>query len=147
MSVAEIIRSYKDTDAYKAVETQLNTVAREEQLFDEVLKERDMTEKYSQIQRVKASYDKMFWFLGTLELSHPSSKFIVEYVQKALDTFRKGVIFDRTINDEKVYTDWDWKKLEILIDKMALDLVEACANSSEQQPEQNQHIDPYKKAE
>ncbi len=148
LTKAELVRSYAETESYKTIVAQYDTTVAEETLFQSVLAEgRDLTDKYSEIQKAKSWYDCLSLFSASIDENHGGGKLLKEFVVKNLERVREAVIKGADLRDYKVYTELDWKRLGLAQRRECLRFVEACANSFDAPKPAVDNANPYKKAE
>lgn len=148
ISKADLVRSYAQTDAYKNAVAQYDTVVDEEIMFNDVLKEgRDLTEKYSEIQKAKSFFDCLSLFSSLIDVSHGGGKLLREFIEGHLAKVREAVIKGGDLRDFKVYTELDWKRLGLAQRRECVKYLEACASSHDPVKGDKDNSNPYKKAE
>lgn len=151
-SKAKLVRDYGKSDSWKAIESQFNTVADEEAVFEEISKDgRSHEAVKSELDRVREWYDVMALFLSMVDRSDEGGKLLAEYVESAMKGVKAAainkILSQDMLLDAAVYTAVDWKRLSIKFRKIALTFLEECAKSHETPVADDKSLDPYKKSE
>ena len=151
-SKAKLVRDYGKSDSWKAIESQFNTVADEEAVFEAINEEGRSHELVkSELDRVREWYNVMGLLLSMVDRSDVGGQLVAEYVESAMKGVKAAsiskILSQDMLLDSAVYTLIDWKRLSIKFRKIALTFLEECAKSHETPVTDDKSLDPYKKAE
>lgn len=152
ISKAQLVRDYAKSDNWKSIESYFDTTASEEEVFEAMNVEgRTHEKKKSELDRVREWYNVHMLLISLIDQSTDGGKLVAEYVQYSAGMVKKAciakILSQDMLLDDAVYTEIDWKRLSIKFRKIALTFAEECAKSHEVQPNSEQGLDPYKKAE
>lgn len=151
-SKAKLVREYGKSDSWKAIESQFNTVADEESVFEAIAEEGRSHELVkSELDRVREWYDVMALLVSMIDRNDDGGKLVAEYVESAMKGVKAAaiskILSQDMLLDSAVYTLIDWKRLSIKFRKIALTFLEECAKSHELPVSDDKSLDPYKKSE
>jgi hypothetical protein len=145
---ADLVRDYGESEAHKSFLAQIDTTVDEETLFQEIMQEgRDQSQKYSEVQKVKAWYDMLSFVLVSIDDSTEGGKLFKEYVKDRLSKNRDNIISGDGVYDFQLYTEFDMKKIKIACRRKCKGLLDECIKSHTQFRPPEVQENPYKPAE
>lgn len=152
ISKSKLVRDYAQSDNWKSIESQFNTVADEESVFEAMNVEgRSHEKKKSELDRVREWHNVMALLVSLIDRSTDGGRLVAEYVENAMKGVKAAsiskIMSQDMLLDDAVYTEIDWKRLSIKFRKIAVMFAEECAKSFELPADNENNLDPYKKAE
>lgn len=150
ISKSKLVRDYAQSDNWKSIESQFDTLADEEAVFEAMnLEGRSHEKKKSELDRVREWYNVHLLLISLIDSTTDGGRLVAEYVKESANMVKKAciskILSQDMLLDDAVYTDIDWRRLSIKFRKIALTFAEECAKSHEVPESDAQNLDPYKK--